>query len=105
MIGEKVMNLSIKALNIHTWEDFERLAQKHNGVWGGCWCTAFHPQSPVQKKSSEGSKSYKKMLVEGDKAHAALVFDGDQCVAWCQFGPPEELPNIYHNGMKAIGKG
>ena len=27
-------------------------------------------------------------------AHAALVFDGDDCVGWCQFGPPEELPRI-----------
>ena len=26
--------------------------------------------------------------------HAALVFDGDDCVGWCQFGPPEELPRI-----------
>jgi hypothetical protein len=24
------------------------------------------------------------------------VFDGDLAVAWCEFGTPEELPNIYH---------
>ena len=29
-------------------------------------------------------------------AHAALVFDGDAAVAWCQYGSPEELPNIHH---------
>ncbi len=28
--------------------------------------------------------------------HAALVFDGDRTVAWCEYGTPEELPNIYH---------
>lgn len=89
-------NLSIKALNTETWKDFEQLAQKHNGVWGGCWCTAFHPKSPLQRKSSESTKSYKQLLVTEDRAHAALVFDGDTCVAWCQFGPPDELPNIYH---------
>ncbi len=89
-------NLSIKALNAETWKDFERLVEKHNGVWGGCWCTAFHPKSPEQKRSAEGTKSYKKKLVQEDSAHAALVFDGDICVAWCQFGPPQELPNIYH---------
>lgn len=89
-------NLAIKALNIETWKDFEQLVQKHNGVWGGCWCTAFHPKSPDQKRSPEVTKSYKKKLVKEERAHAALVFDGDICVAWCQFGPPQELPNIYH---------
>lgn len=91
-----MMNLSIKALNMETWQDFERLVEKHNGVWGGCWCTAFHPKSPEQKRSAEATKAYKKKLVEEDCAHAALVFAGDVCVAWCQFGPPQELPNIYH---------
>jgi hypothetical protein len=95
-MGGNMNNLSIKPLNIETWNDFERLVQKHNGVWGGCWCTAFHPKSPLQKQSQELTKSYKKKLVEEDRAHAALVFDGDTCVAWCQFGPPHELPNIYH---------
>ncbi|MEZ5913064.1 MAG: hypothetical protein R3D84_13330 [Paracoccaceae bacterium] len=27
-------------------------------------------------------------------AHAALVFDGEDCVGWCQYGPPVELPRI-----------
>lgn len=89
-------SLSIKPLNAGTWRDFVQLAQKHNGVWGGCWCTAFHPKSPEQRKSSEATKGYKERLVREDRAHAALVFDGDTCVAWCQFGSPEELPNIYH---------
>jgi GNAT superfamily N-acetyltransferase len=26
----------------------------------------------------------------------ALVFDGGEAVAWCQYGTPEELPNIHH---------
>jgi len=30
------------------------------------------------------------------EAHAALVFDGDAAVAWCQYGSPDELPNIHH---------
>jgi GNAT superfamily N-acetyltransferase len=96
IIGGNMKNLSIKALNIETWKDFERLAQKHNGVWGGCWCTAFHPKSPDQKQSQELTKSYKRRLVEDGRAHAALVFEGELCVAWCQYGPPQELPNIYH---------
>ena len=89
-------NIAIKALNNETWQDFERLVQKHNGVWGGCWCTAFHPKLADRERSAEGAKSYKKQLVNENRAHAALVYDGDVCVAWCQFGPPQELPNIYH---------
>lgn len=92
-----MQNLSIKALNVETWNDFEQLAQNHNGGgFGGCWCTAFHPKPPEKHRSAEDAQAYKKMLVNEARAHAALVFDGDICVAWCQFGPPQELPNIYH---------
>ena len=91
-----MQNLSIKPLNSENWPAFERLAQKHNGVWGGCWCTAFHPRLPENKGSAEATRAYKKKLVGEGCAHAALVFDGDSCVAWCQFGSTQELPNIYH---------
>jgi hypothetical protein len=30
-------------------------------------------------------------------AQAALVFDGDRAAAWCEYGTPEELPNVQHN--------
>ena len=36
-------------------------------------------------------------------AHAALVFDGDDCVGWCQFGSPSELPRI--KSLKEYEKG
>ncbi|KQX62737.1 GNAT family N-acetyltransferase [Angustibacter sp. Root456] len=26
--------------------------------------------------------------------HQTLVYDGDDCVGWCQYGSPAELPNI-----------
>jgi GNAT superfamily N-acetyltransferase len=38
----------------------------------------------------------KERLVNEGQAHAALVYDGDVAVGWCQYGPPEELPTIYH---------
>ena len=88
---------SVKELNAETWMDFKQLVQKHNGVWGGCWCTAFHPKPAERNRSPEDAQAYKQKLVNEGRAHAALVFDGELCVAWCQFGPPQELPNIYHN--------
>ena len=78
-----------------TWDAFVNLAEKHNGVWGGCWCTWFHPACAEKGESSEANRAYKERLVREGKAHAALVFDGD-AVAWCQYGSPDELPSIYH---------
>ena len=43
-----------------------------------------------------GAREYKRRRVEQDRAHAALVFDGDVAVAWAEYGPVEELPNIHH---------
>jgi len=46
--------------------------------------------------TAEGNRGLKEQLVNESRAHAALVFDGDKAVAWCEYGTPEELPNIYH---------
>jgi hypothetical protein len=87
---------TVQALDPTTWDAFVRLAERHNGVWGGCWCTWFHPADPEQGVSTAGNRGYKERLVRAGRAHAALVFDGDDAVAWCQYGAPAELPNIYH---------
>jgi GNAT superfamily N-acetyltransferase len=89
-------DFTIKPLDSTTWNAFEKLAIKHNGVWGGCWCTWFHPASSEKGISAEGNQAYKERLVRENKAHAALVFDGDVAIAWCEYGSPQELPNIYH---------
>lgn len=51
---------------------------------------------PRRRSPAEGNRALKKRLVEEGRAHAALVLDGDEAVAWCQYGTPEELPNIHH---------
>jgi len=88
---------TIKPLGPDTWDAFAQLAEKHNGVWGGCWCTWFHPRRKDQGLLDvEPGRAYKELLVREGRAHAALVFDGEAAVAWCEYGTPEELPNIYH---------
>lgn len=86
----------IKPLDTSTWPDFAALAERHNGVFGGCWCTWFHlhPEPPERKEL--GNREFKKKLVEADQTHAALVFDGEEAIAWAQFGTVKELPNIHH---------
>lgn len=86
----------VAPLGSDTWDAFARLVERHNGVWGGCWCLSFHPKYPERGQSLEGNRALKQRLVEEDEAHAALVFDGDRAIGWCQYGSPEELPNIYH---------
>jgi hypothetical protein len=87
---------TIKDLGPDTWHAFADLAERHNGVWGGCWCTWFHTAHAEKGHSAEGNRALKERLVQEGRAHAALVFDGDVAVAWCEYGTPEELPNIYH---------
>ena len=85
-----------RALDPSTWDAFADLAERHNGVWGGCWCTWFHPACADTGTGPQANRARKERLVHEGRAHAALVFDGDVAVAWCQYGSPEELPRIYH---------
>jgi hypothetical protein len=82
----------IKELRRETWPDFERVVEKHNGVWGGCWCTAFHLNRSEEKQWTGKHRALKEKLVRASRSHEALVYDGTDIVGWCQFGPPVELP-------------
>ncbi len=86
----------IQPLNTGTWDAYAGLAERHNGVWGGCWCTWFHLYPDPPERRQLGSRGYKQWLVEQNRTHAAVVFDGDEAIAWAQYGPVIELPNIHH---------
>jgi GNAT superfamily N-acetyltransferase len=97
---------TIKALGPGTWDDFADLAGRHNGVWNGCWCTWFHTfySEKAKGRTAEDNRDSKQRMVSEGQAHAALVFDGDLAVAWCQYGTPDELPNIYHRKEYLAGQ-
>jgi GNAT superfamily N-acetyltransferase len=94
--------LTVKDLTADTWDDFAALVEAHNGVWGGCWCIAFHEEG-WSKDPDRNHRAQKEARVRSGQAHAALVYDGDACVGWCQFGPTAELPRIKH--QKAYREG
>ena len=94
--GAATGTYTIRPLTAETWDAFAALVEKHNGVWGGCWCIYFHPDGPERGQGAEANRALKRRLVEDGKAHAALVFDGEAAVGWCEYGTPEELPSIYH---------
>ena len=78
-----------RPLDASTWDAFAELVERNNGVYGGCWCVAFH--SEYQRGVSD-PRTLKEELVKTGRAHAALVFDEDGLAqGWCQFGSPEEL--------------
>ena len=82
---------TIKALDESSWDAFARLVEANNGVFGGCWCMGFHPDD---SREPALNRERKLARVRAGTAHAALVFDGDDCLGWCQFGAPDEVPKI-----------
>lgn len=57
---------------------------------------AFHPEGVGRGKTPAQNRTEKECRVNDGTTHAALVYDGANCVGWCQFGSPEELPRIKH---------
>jgi GNAT superfamily N-acetyltransferase len=84
--------LLVKELGPATWPDFERIVEKHHGIWGGCWCVTFHLASRGSDRTVEQNRADKERLVRANRSPAALVYDGADSVGWCQFGPPAKLP-------------
>jgi GNAT superfamily N-acetyltransferase len=89
-------SLTVRALGADTWDAFADLVERHNGVFGGCWCTWFQTMHDEKTFKTESNRELKERLVREGRAHAALVFDGDVAVGWAEFGSCAELPNIYH---------
>ncbi|HZI36434.1 MAG TPA: GNAT family N-acetyltransferase [Gaiellales bacterium] len=85
---------TVKALDQSTWPAFAALVERNNGVFGGCWCMGFHAEGVGKDTTAAQNCERKHERVRAGTAHAALVFDGDDCLGWCQFGTPEEVPRI-----------
>ncbi|WP_374009567.1 GNAT family N-acetyltransferase [Leifsonia sp. LS-T14] len=95
---------TIKPLTPETFPAWLALAEKHNGVWGGCYCSYFHGDTSQTVKADYDGPTFKKRLVDEGVAHAALVFEGDRAIAWCEYGSPQELPRIYHRKQYDAGE-
>jgi GNAT superfamily N-acetyltransferase len=98
---------TVNALGESTWDAFAALVERNNGVFGGCWCMGFHPEGVGKETTPELNRKRKLERVRAGTAHAALVFHGDDCVGWCQFGAPGEVPRIksraaYEKGVTTL---
>ena len=83
-----------RPLAADTWGDFASLVEANNGVWGGCWCMGFHPEGVGKGSTVSQNRDAKHAHVRKGTVHQILVYDGDECVGWCQYGAPAELPTI-----------
>ena len=94
-------DLEIKPLTAETWDAFAGLVERHNGIFGGCWCIKFHAERADHAPGYDGNRAFKKCMVEEGIAHAALVMrggeDGEEAIAWAEYGTPAELPDIHHS--------
>ncbi len=83
-----------RPLDDSAWDAFAELVERNNGIFGGCWCIGWHPECGQKDISYREVKEHR---VRTGGAHAALVLDEDGAAqGWCQYGSPEELPNIKH---------
>lgn len=101
------MDLKTRMLTPETWDDFAALVEANNGVWGGCWCMGFHPESFSRAAEPGGNRQAKRDHVDNGTVRQVLVYDGDRAVGWCQFGPPSEVATIknqrvYNEGMDTL---
>ena len=105
--GKEAFTYTVQPLDESTWPAFAALVERNNGVFGGCWCMGFHPEGVGNGTTPELNRERKLARVQAATAHAALVFLDDDCLGWCQFGPPDELPRIksraaYEKGRAAL---
>ena len=81
-----------RPLTAETWDDFARLVEANNGVWGGCWCMGFHSDGLTRDR--DANRAAKLAHVRAGSVHQLLVYSGDEAVGWCQYGSPAEVATI-----------
>jgi GNAT superfamily N-acetyltransferase len=94
MTTEGAPRYTTRTLDADTWNDFAQLVEANNGVWGGCWCMGFHPEGVGKGTTADQNRDAKREHIRKGTVHQILVYDRGQCVGWCQYGAPAELPNI-----------
>ena len=77
----------VRALSPDTWDGFAGLTRRHNGVFGGCWCTYFHRHSE-KTFDADDNRSLKRRLVEEGRAHAASSTTGTRRSRGASTGAP-----------------
>lgn len=87
------MSYAVRALDESSWDVFAELVERNGGVYGGCWCVAYHPPEPPGVSNHDAKLD----RVRDGAAHAALVIDDDgRAQGWAQYGDADELAGFKH---------
>jgi hypothetical protein len=81
----------VKPLDESSWPAYADLIERHNGIWGGCWCMGFQTERKAEYTSLAEKNADKYALICRGRSHAAVVFDGDLAIGWCQYGRSDEI--------------
>ena len=57
-----------------------------------------HREGLSKDGTAADNKAAKRAHVRRGTVHQLLVYAGNECVGWCQYGSPAELPNIKNPG-------
>jgi len=87
---------TIAPLTSDTWDTFADLVERHNGIFGGCWCTWYHTMHEEKTFDAADNRALKQRLVAEGRAHAALVMKDSEAIGWAEYGTCAELPNMKH---------
>jgi hypothetical protein len=102
-LQSQILSYTTIPFNAETWADFAGLVEAHNGVWGGCWSMGFHPEGVGRGQAAEGNRDAKRAHTMAGTVHQILVYVVDECVGWCQYGTPAELPTINNRKKSELG--
>ena len=58
---------TIKPLDQSTWPAFAALVERNNGIFGGCWCMAFHPEGGDRQAQGELNRERKHARVRSGR--------------------------------------
>jgi hypothetical protein len=86
-------DLAIRLLAPGTWRAFADVVERRvRRVLVHLFPLAVTDKDPTY----ESNRDLECQLVEHERAHARAGLDGDEAVAWAEFGPPGNCPNIHH---------
>ena len=77
------------------WEAFAELVERNNGIFGGCWCIGYHPECG-QRGASTIARSRRTGCGRAAPTPRSSSTRTALAQGWCQYGSPEELPDIKH---------
>lgn len=101
-------DFTVRQLDESSWPAYADLIERHNGIWGGCWCMGFQTDRKTVYTSLAEKKTDKHALICKGRTHAAVVFDGELAIGWCQYGRSDEIAprhkfkRTYFPGLKHV---